>query len=195
MDPISIIVAINLFVSISANLSAAKKGMKSKLSNVVKKPKTYLQKVPPNIAAIVLILTIAAIFNLGVFSDDIKEKYSVLRIIGLIIFLIFSWIQVKSFKYLGEFYSQDILIFKNHELKQNGLYKLIRHPQYLSQLFSDIGVGVALMGYLIIPIVILIEIPLFILRARAEDELLADYFKESFTEYKEKSGFFIPFIG
>ena len=74
--------------------------------------------------------------------------------------------QVKAFKSLGEFYSQEILIFKNHKLYKDGFYKIIRHPQYLFQILSDIGVGIALMGYVIIPIVILIEIPLFLLRAR-----------------------------
>ncbi|MCB9258630.1 MAG: isoprenylcysteine carboxylmethyltransferase family protein [Ignavibacteriales bacterium] len=195
MDPINLIVAINLFVSMSSNLSGAKKGMKSKLSNVVKKPTTYLQKIPPNIAALVLILTIAAIFNLGVFDESIKQEYNYLRIIGLILFIIFSWVQVSSFKALGEFYSQDILIFKNHKLIKLGLYKYLRHPQYFSQILSDFGVGLALMGYIIIPIVILIEIPLFILRAKAEENLLSAYFNEEFKEYKKKSGFFIPFIG
>lgn len=195
MDPINLIVAINLFVSMSSNLSGAKKGMKSKLSNVVKKPTTYLQKIPPNIAALVLILTIAAIFNLGVFGESIKQEYNYLRIIGLVLFIIFSWVQVSSFKALGEFYSQDILIFKNHKLIKLGLYKYLRHPQYFSQILSDLGVGLALMGYLIIPIVIFIEIPLFILRAKAEENLLSAYFNEEFKEYKKKSGFFIPFIG
>lgn len=195
MDPINIIVAINLFVSMSANMSAAKKGMKSKLSNVVEKPKTYLQKVPPNVAALILIATIAAIFNLGTIDNELKGQYDILRIIGLLLFVVFSWFQVSSFKYLGEFYSQDILIFKNHELRKNGPFKLIRHPQYVSQILSDLGVGIALMGYVIIPAVILIELPLFILRARAEDKLLNKYFKEEFQEYKNKSGFFIPFLG
>jgi protein-S-isoprenylcysteine O-methyltransferase Ste14 len=195
MDPINIIVAINLFVSMSANISAAKQGMKSKLSNVVEKPKTYLQKVPPNFAALVLILTIAAIFNLGVLSNEIKEQYLELRVIGLIIFILFSWIQVATFKQLGEFYSQDILIFKGHILKRGGLYKYIRHPQYLSQILSDLGVGIALMGYIIIPAVILIELPLFLLRAKAEDRLLAEHFKESFEDYKKETGFILPFLG
>jgi protein-S-isoprenylcysteine O-methyltransferase Ste14 len=195
MDPINIIVAINLFVSMSANISGAKKGMKSILSNVVKKPKTYLQTVPPNVAALVFIATIAGIFNLGVFSNQVKDEHLELRIIGLLFFIIFSWVQVYSFKSLGEFYSQDILIFKKHELIQVGPYKILRHPQYVSQLLSDLGAGVALMGYLIIPLVLLIQIPLFVLRARAEDKLLAEYFKEKFDEYKNKSGFFIPFLG
>jgi len=196
MDPINIILAVNLFVSMSANMSGAKKGMKAKLSTVVSNPKTYLQKMPPNVAAFVLILTIAAIFNFGTLSEETKADFTTLRIIGLLVFIVFSWVQVVAFKSLGENYSQDIVIFKNHELKTNGIYKVIRHPQYISQLLSDLGAGVALMGgYLIIPIVVLVEIPLFILRAKKEDKLLLEHFAEDFVEYKRKSGFFIPFIG
>lgn len=195
MDAINIIAAVNLFVSMSANLSAAKKGMKSKLSNVVEKPKTYLQKVPPNISAVILILSIAAIFNLGTFNNSLKEEYYVYRLIGLVVFIVFSWVQVGSFKTLGEFYSQDILIFKNHKLITNGFYKYLRHPQYLSQILSDLGLAIALMGYLIIPLVILVEIPLFVIRAIFEDNLLEKHFKEKFVNYKKKTGFLFPFVG
>lgn len=194
-NAINIIVAINLFVSMSANFAAAKKGIKSKLSNVEDKPKTYLQKVPPNIAALVLLLTIAAVFNLGTFSEEIKADYLELRIVGVIVFIIFSWLQVRSFKSLGEYYSQEIVVFKKHKLITTGFYKNIRHPQYLFQILSDIGVGVALMGYLIIPIVLFIQIPLFLLRAKKEDDMLANHFKEEFKEYKRKSGFIFPFFG
>ena len=142
-----------------------------------------------------LILTILAIFNIGVFSDEIKEQYTEIRVVGLIFFIVFSWVQVYSFKNLGTFYSQDILIFKGHELKKEGLYKIIRHPQYFSQILSDLGVGIALMGYIIIPIVLLVEIPLFILRAKSEEKLLSKQFKEEFDHYKNKTGFFIPFLG
>ncbi len=195
MDPINILVAINLFASITANYSGAKKGIKSKLSNTIIKPKTYLQKVPPNIAALVFLLTILAIFNIGTFSEEIKKNYYSYRIIGLIFFVIFSWIQVYSYKYLGENYSQEILIFKNHNLINKGFYRFIRHPQYVSQILSDLGVGVALMGYLVIPIVLILEIPLFILRAKKEEEIFEKHFRSEFTSYKEKTGFFFPFIG
>ncbi|MEE9431971.1 MAG: isoprenylcysteine carboxylmethyltransferase family protein [Melioribacteraceae bacterium] len=195
MDAINIIVAVNLFVSMSANISGAKKGMKSKMTSVAERPKNFLQKVPPNIAALVLILTIAAIFNLGVFSEEVKAENNTLRIVGLIIFIAFSWIQVLAYKALGDFYSQDIVIFKKHELQTKGFYKLIRHPQYLSQILSDIGVAIALMGYLVIPIVILVELPLFIMRAKLEDKLLLKHLKDEFVEYKKSSGFIIPFIG
>lgn len=195
MDPINIIIAINLFATITANASGAKSGMKDKLSKIEKKPNTYLQKLPPNVAAVVLILTIIGIFNVGTFNESLKSEYFSIRIIGVVLFIIFSWLQVYTFKYLGNSYSQDIVIKKGHNLIKSGPYKYIRHPQYLSQILSDLGVGLALLGYLIIPIVVLIELPLFLLRAKKEDNLLMNHFGDSFTNYKKKAGFIIPFIG
>lgn len=195
MDPINILVAINLFVSMSANMAGAKKGMKSNLSNVVTKPKTYLQKAPLNVSAVIFLILLLAVFNIGTFGDEIKSEFMVWRIIGAVVFVIFSWVQVIVYKSLGEYYSADMLIFKGHNLKTDGYFGLIRHPQYVSQLLSDIGAGIALMSFVALPAIILLELPLFILRAKFEDDMLNKHFKESHSEYKKKSGFVIPFIG
>jgi protein-S-isoprenylcysteine O-methyltransferase Ste14 len=75
-----------------------------------------------------------------------------------------------------------------------GPYKLLRHPQYLSQILVDIGGGLAVMSYVLLPIAI-IEIPFLIMRAILEEKLLEKNFKERFADYKKKTGFLIPFIG
>ncbi len=195
MDPINLLVAINLFVSMSANYSGARKGLKTSITKVVDRPSSYLQKVPPNIAAVVLILTIVSIFKIGTLTENYEANFSNLRVVGLIIFILFSWIQVLSYKSLGKFYAQDIVILKEHELIEKGLYRFIRHPQYVSQLLSDLGAGIALLSYLVTPVVILVEIPLFIMRARLEEKMLRKHFGDYFVSYKKKSGFMIPFIG
>jgi len=195
MDPINLIVGLNLLLSVSANISGAKRGMKTKVTGALERPKTYLQKMPPNVAAIVFILLIFAIFKIGTLGEEFEKQYFTVRIIGMVVFLIFSWLQVLSFKSLGKSYSQDIVIFKNQKLYTSGLYKFIRHPQYLSQILSDLGAGVALLGYVALPIIVLVEIPLFILRASAEDRLLANHFGDEFKSYKKHSGFMLPFIG
>ncbi|MGD8779183.1 MAG: isoprenylcysteine carboxylmethyltransferase family protein [Ignavibacteria bacterium] len=195
MDPINIIVGINLFVTISANYGGAKKGIKTSLTKAIKKPKTYLQKIPPNISALILIAQVLAIFNIGTFGSGLIENEMLFRITGLILFIIFSWNQVWSYKYLKENYAQEIVILKGHQLITKGPYGIIRHPQYVSQILSDLGVGAALMGYVIIPLVLLVEFPLFFLRAKKEEEIFSEHFKEQFLQYKKKTGFFIPFIG
>ncbi|MCX6175307.1 MAG: isoprenylcysteine carboxylmethyltransferase family protein [Ignavibacteriales bacterium] len=194
-NAINILVALNLFVSMSANYSGAKKGLKTSITKVVERPATFLQKVPPNIAALVLILTILSIFKIGSLTDSFEIQFENIRIAGLIMFLIFSWLQVWTYKSLGKDYAQDIVILKEHQLHTTGIYKFIRHPQYISQILSDLGAGLALLSFTIVPIVILFELPLFIMRASVEDKLLQKYFGEKFAAYKKQSGFIIPFIG
>lgn len=195
MDAINLLVAINLFVSTSANFSGARKGLKTSITKVVERPQTFLQKIPPNVAALVLILTIVSIFKLGTLPGEYEIRFSALRIVGLNMFVIFSWLQVWAYKSLGNSYAQDIVILKGHELKTNGIYKFIRHPQYVSQILSDLGAGLALLGYFVVPIVVLIELPLFVMRAAEEDKLLQKHFGKEFLLYKNRSGFMIPFIG
>jgi protein-S-isoprenylcysteine O-methyltransferase Ste14 len=195
MDPINLIIAINLFVSMSANYSGARKGLKTSITKVVERPKSFLQKIPPNIAALVLILTIVGVFKIGTLSAEWENRFIIYRLIGLAMFVVFSWVQVFAYKSLGKSYAQDIVILKDHELHTNGIYRVLRHPQYASQILSDIGAAVALMSYLVLPIVVLVEIPLFIMRAVLEERILQKHFKEGFSSYKKKSGFMIPFIG
>lgn len=193
MDPINLITAIILFISISANWSGAKKGLKTSITKVIEKPDTFLQKVPPNLSAFILILIIIGIFDIGTLQS--KHEFESIRIVGLGLFALFSWLQVTAYKSLGSSYAPDIVILKGHKLHTNGVYRFIRHPQYLGQILSDLGAGIALLSYLIVPMVLFVELPLFWMRAFTEEKLLEKHFKKDFLEYKKKSGFIFPFIG
>ncbi|MCU0333384.1 MAG: isoprenylcysteine carboxylmethyltransferase family protein [Ignavibacteriaceae bacterium] len=192
MDPINIIISLNIIATFGANVTGAKRGLKSTVSEVKEKPKTFLQKFPPVVSMLSLVALILAVFQIGTL--DYLEEYSVIRYIGLAVYLVFSWVQVWSFKTLGDNYSQDIMIKKNHELITKGPFKIIRHPQYLCQILLDLGATAATFGY-IVGFLALVEIPIYIMRASLEDKLLAKYFSEKFSDYKKKSGFMIPFIG
>lgn len=194
MDVINLLVGINLFVTLTANASGAKKGLKSTVSEVVTRPKSYLQKWPLNVAAGVLILEILGVFKLGTMEIIETDQLYNYRLVGLVVFIIFSWIQVWAYKTMGKNYSQEVIISKKQELVIDGPYKFVRHPQYTAQLISDIGAGVALASYLVLPVVLLLQIPLFILRASLEEKLLLKHF-EDYENYKKRSGFIIPFIG
>jgi len=194
-NAINILVAINLLVSMSANFSGARKGLKTSITKVIERPVTFLQSFPPNVAALVLVLTIISVFNVGTLPAEFESKFFTARIIGLIMFIVFSWLQVLAYKSLKNSYAQEVVIMKDHKLITVGIYKFIRHPQYLSQLLSDLGAGIALLSYIVVPVVVLIEIPLFIMRAVLEDKLLQKHFGEEYSAYKKRSGFIIPFVG
>ncbi|MCL5029963.1 MAG: isoprenylcysteine carboxylmethyltransferase family protein [Bacteroidetes bacterium] len=192
MDPINIIVGLNIIATFGANVGGAKKGVRSSIIASKEKPKTYLQTLPLILSTLTLVVLIISIFQVGTFSY--KNFPDNIRIIGLAIYVFFSWLQIWSYKSLGESYSQEILIFKNHKLIMKGPFKFIRHPQYLSQILADAGGAIATLSYILIPLII-IEIPFLILRARLEEKLLEKNFKEMFLSYKKKTGFMIPFVG
>lgn len=192
MDPINIIVGLNVIATFAANFSTANKNLKSTLTEVREKPKTFLQKFPLIISSFTLLALMLGVFQIGAleYSAELKTP----RLVGLVVYLIFSWLQILSFKKLGDNYSQEIVIKKNHQLVTSGIYSAIRHPQYLSQILLDIGGGLAVMSYIVLPLTV-IEIPILIMRAVLEDKLHGKYFGEKFTAYKKKSGFLFPFIG
>jgi len=192
MDPINIIVGLNIIATFGANVSGAKKGFRDKVGNAKEKPNTYLQKLPVILSTITLIGLIFGVFQIGTLAY--LTDYNLIRYIGLAVYLIFSWVQIWAFKSLGENYSQDILIKKNHQLVTKGPFRIIRHPQYVSQILIDLGAAAATLSYVVAPIAVL-QIPFILLRASVEDRLLAKHFGDEFSSYKGKSGFVLPFIG
>lgn len=192
MDPINIFVGLNIIATFGANFSGAKGGLKQKLTVAKEKPKTYLQKLPLIFSTLTLVGLILGVFQIGTF--EYKIEYENARLIGLAVYIIFSWVQIWGYKTLGPNYSQDIMILKDHELVKSGPFKIIRHPQYLSQIILDIGGALATLSCVVI-ILAIIEIPFLIMRALLEDKLLEKHFKDDYAEYKRKSSFMIPFIG
>jgi protein-S-isoprenylcysteine O-methyltransferase Ste14 len=194
MDPINIIIGLNIIATFGANLTGAKKGLKSTVTPVKERPKTYLQKFPLVLATLSLVVLILAVFQIGTLSYSENPQFNILRLVGLVVYLCFSWIQIWSYKSIGESYSQEIVVFKDHKLADKGPFKIIRHPQYLSQILVDFGGAVATLSYVLLPIAI-IQIPILFMRASFEEKLLKKHFKEEFEQYKKNRGFMIPFIG
>jgi protein-S-isoprenylcysteine O-methyltransferase Ste14 len=192
MDPINIIAGLNIIASFAANLSGARLGLKSTLTAVRDKPVSYLQKLPLFLSAFTLIALILGLFQVATLEYSAENQP--LRLSGLAIYLCFSWIQIWSYRTLGNYYSQEILIYKDHKLITSGPFRFLRHPQYLSQILLDLGGGIATLSWLVLLLTIL-EVPFIIMRASLEEKLLAKHFKDAFSEYRKKSGFMIPFIG
>jgi len=192
MDPINIIIGINILATFGANVSGAKQGFKTSITQVKEKPKTYLQHLPTTLATVSLIVLIVSLFQVGTLSYT-KTNFTI-RLTALIFYLVFSWVQIWSFKLLGTNYSQDIVILQKHQLVTKGIYSLVRHPHYFSQIVVEFAAAIAVLSYLVAPLAVA-QIPFLYLRAKREEQLLQKYFKQDFEVYKKKTGFFIPFLG
>jgi len=192
MDPINIIIGLNIIATFGANVGAAKKGIKDKVGVFKDKPKTYLQSLPLILSTIALVVLIVSLFQLGTL--EYTSENQTIRVLGLAFYLVFSWVQIWATKVLGDNFSQDIAIKKDHHLIAIGPFKLVRHPQYLSQLLMDLGGAAATLSFIIAPLA-LIQLPFLFLRASLEDKLLEKHFGENFRSYKKKTGMIFPFIG
>ena len=192
MDPINIIIGLNIIATFGANVGAAKKGIKDKVGVFKDKPKTYLQTLPLVLSTVALVVLIVSLFQIGTL--EYKTDYQTIRVIGLAFYIVFSWVQIWSTKTLGDNFFFFFAIKKEHHIVTNGPFKIIRHPQYLSQFLMDLGGAAATLSFILAPLA-LIQIPFLFMRASMEDKLLEKHFGESFREYKKKSGMFFPYIG
>lgn len=192
MDPLNIIIGLNIIATFGANVGAAKKGVRDKVGVFKDKPKTYLQTLPLVFSIITLIILIISLFQVGTL--EYTQENQIIRVIGLVFYIVFSWVQIWATKVLGHNYSQDVAIKKDHKLITNGPFKIVRHPQYLSQFLMDLGGAAATLSFVLAPLALL-QIPFLFMRASLEDKLLEKHFGETFKDFKKKTGQIIPFIG
>jgi protein-S-isoprenylcysteine O-methyltransferase Ste14 len=89
-------------------------------------------------------------------------------------------------------WSPTLEIFKQHTLVTQGIYGYIRHPMYASQWLWVIAQILLLQNWLAGPIDLILFIPFYILRVRAEEKMMIDAFGDQYREYMKKTGGVIP---
>ncbi len=87
-----------------------------------------------------------------------------------------------------------IRIYEQHTLTTNGIYKHIRHPLYASTILMLYGFSLLFINAVVFALTSAVFVPFMIYRAKQEDGMLAETFGAAFTEYKEKTGMFLPKI-
>ncbi len=80
------------------------------------------------------------------------------------------------------------------ELRQRGMYKLVRHPMYASQIFSGFIMVFLLRFSWINVILFLLFVGVQITRARLEEKKLLTYYPKEYAEYQKKTKMLIPFL-
>ncbi len=125
------------------------------------------------------------------FPIDISER---LPSIGLTVIIMGITIRLVAIKQLGQFFTVDVTIRENHQLLQNGLYKLVRHPSYTGSLLSFLGLGLSLNNWLSLSIVLLPTLSTFIYRMNIEEKVLIEQFGKQYLDYMAKTKRLIPFM-
>ena len=113
---------------------------------------------------------------------------------SLICFVLANLLSWTSPKALGRQLRFDAAIGTEHELVQNGPYRVVRHPIYTSFLCVLWGIGFMTAT----PWLFLVATVVFLtgteIRVRLEDRLLDERFGEKFHQYRASTRAYIPFI-
>jgi protein-S-isoprenylcysteine O-methyltransferase Ste14 len=140
-----------------------------------------------------LIFFLAVALSIWEFLVVQKANYSIINVIGLILFLIGLFIRLNGKKTLGKYYSRGLRTLKDHKIVKQGFYKYIRHPIYLASIVYGLGIPLffsSLYGFLIM----LLLIPLIFYRIKIEEEMLLEEFGGEYREYIKQTKKLIPYI-
>ncbi|MBR4110437.1 MAG: isoprenylcysteine carboxylmethyltransferase family protein [Clostridia bacterium] len=116
-----------------------------------------------------------------------------INILALIVYIIGTVFNLLGRKYLGANWGNNVVIYTNHTLVTDGVYKVVRHPLYASIIWMIYAVGILYKNYLVIILNTIIFIPFMTYRAKQEEKELEKIFEE-YKNYKKRVGMFFPKI-
>ena len=112
---------------------------------------------------------------------------SILILTGIII----RWLSIIQ---LGKSFTVDVAITDTAKLKQDGLYKRIRHPSYLGLLLIITGFSITMNSFYSFLVFILPVVFAIIYRISVEEKVLINEFGHDYSEYVSKTKKLIPGI-
>jgi protein-S-isoprenylcysteine O-methyltransferase Ste14 len=96
---------------------------------------------------------------------------------------------------LGLNWSPTLEIREKHELITRGIYGVIRHPMYASQWLLVIAQPLLLHNWIAGFLNLLVFTPFYLLRVKAEEQLMIERFGDQYRAYMQKVGAVFPKMG
>ena len=93
---------------------------------------------------------------------------------------------------LGLNWSPSLEIREKHELITRGIYGVIRHPMYASQWLVALAQPLLLQNWIAGFLNLLAFIPFYLLRVKAEEQLMVETFGAEYQEYMHRVGGVLP---
>ena len=113
---------------------------------------------------------------------------------GGIIVILGIMIRVWAIQVLGKFFTATVQIHEEHQLIQQGPYKIVRHPSYLGAFMAFVGSGLLLnspTGALIAAAAMLTA---YRYRIKTEESALLKAFGQRYLDYQQSTKKLIPLV-
>ena len=181
-----VLCALIIFTSILINF------IESKSRKSVKKEKKSVVETGTMFAFFIILYLVIrfGILKIEIQSTSLKI---ILVIFGTLIIVLGTIFNVLGRLKLKQNWANQIRIYKNQTLIKKGVYGIVRHPLYASLIWVFYGASLVYHNILALLLNSLIFIPFMYYRAKQEEKLLIERFKE-YKEYINKVGMFFPKI-
>jgi len=138
--------------------------------------------------AVVVIAPYCDRHNAGVLADS-----TAIRIIGLVLYAIGSVAMNWAEAALGEQFTVQVAVRKDHRLITTGIYRHVRHPRYLGILLAMSGISLVFRSWYSLVAVGLLAV-VMIWRIYDEECLMHRHFGSEWENYSRRSWRLIPFV-
>jgi protein-S-isoprenylcysteine O-methyltransferase Ste14 len=115
-----------------------------------------------------------------------------LRPASLIVLLAGIAIRWTAIFMLGKSFSANVAIRQDQQLKQDGLYRFVRHPSYTGLLLVLLALGLRSRNWISLLVVTVPTTAALIFRIRIEEEALAEAFGSQYADYCRRTRRLVP---
>lgn len=114
--------------------------------------------------------------------------------IGLSVILLGMFLRFYAIASLGRLFTVVVTIRKDHHVKKDGIYSVLRHPSYAGSLLSFLGFGLSLNNWVSLLIAFVPVLLTFVHRMNIEEKMLLQEFGEEYSDYMKHTSRIIPWI-
>jgi protein-S-isoprenylcysteine O-methyltransferase Ste14 len=113
---------------------------------------------------------------------------------GAAVMVFALWLFWRSHADLGQNWSVTLEVRKEHQLVTRGVYRLIRHPMYLSIWLWCVAQGLLLENWLAGWSVFVTFSAMYFLRTPREEQMMREFFGDEYRAYSSRTGRLFPQI-
>jgi protein-S-isoprenylcysteine O-methyltransferase Ste14 len=185
--------AIILLASIMIVVIRAPHGRRSRAIPVVKRRMGALDAVLLAFAWVAFFLTLLWIVTpLFAFAD--YSLHPVPLVTGCLCLVLGLWLFYRSHADLGTNWSITLEVRDKHQLVTHGVYRLVRHPMYLSLLIYSVGQILVVPNWLVGPSNGVAVVLIVVLRLGPEERMMLEEFGKDYRAYMATTKRLIPLV-
>ncbi len=139
----------------------------------------------------IIVSMIVANYVAHVYLTDYIEW---LKWAGIGIFFVGMAIRMTAIYQLGKAFTVDVAVSSTQKIKDDGLYKNIRHPAYTGVFLEFFGVSLMFGNWYTLLIVNIPVLLAMMYRIKIEEAALTQHFGPAYAEYMKRTKRIIPFI-